>query len=77
MRPTFEEACSQFIHRYTMEHIPEWAKHPADNGKFYAPQFNSDIEWYENTKFYGEDPICGRNECYSTNQTWPLGKWLE
>jgi hypothetical protein len=78
---SFEDAKRQYVHRYTMEHIPNWARTPADRdeeGRYYAPQFRSDCEWYENTKFYGEDGWLGtrRTDCYTTGQTWPLGNWL-
>jgi len=75
---SFEEARRQYVHRYTMEHKPEWAKLPcAGNGRFYAPQYSTDREWYANTIFPGEGPEAGDDHCYSTGQTWPLGKWLE
>lgn len=80
----FEEACRSFVHRFTMEHVPGWARKPLPNGKFYAPQYSNDREWYKNTKFYGyrindrgeARRIGGRRYCNSTNQTWPLGKEL-
>lgn len=75
---SFAQACAAFVHRFTVDHVPAWARKPCDgNGLFYAPQFASDAEWYENTKFYGEPGhIGGRDECYTTGQTWPHGKWL-
>jgi hypothetical protein len=74
---SFETACKQYVHRYTMEHVPAWARTPCDNGKFYAPQFRSDREWYENTKFAGEHELADKKSCYTSGQTWPLGKWLD
>lgn len=72
------EACAKFVHRYTMEHVPAWARVQAPNGKFYAPQFRSDAEWYRNTRFAGEPGHFGRaHECYTTGETWPLGEWLD
>jgi hypothetical protein len=88
MRPTFQQACAKYVHRYTMEHVPAWARKPldrsqlvvnkpADEGDYYAPQFRSDLEWYENTLFPGEPGHIGRRtHCYTTGQTWPLGQWL-
>jgi len=82
---SFEKACAQFVHRYTMDHVPAWAlKHPdaQRNGDpvrpgWYAPQFASDREWYENTKFKGEPGYLGvAGDCYTSGQTWPLGQWL-
>jgi hypothetical protein len=74
-RPTFRQACSQYVHRYTMDHVPAWARVRRDDGTYYAPQYASDLEWYENTLFPGEAGHIGdRNHCYSTGCTWPLGQ---
>lgn len=76
---SFEQAKRMYIHRYTMEHVPQWAKGVAMNGKFYAPRYRSDREWYENTVFPGEAEWLGPREkhCHSDGQSWPLGHWLE
>ncbi len=78
---TLQEAKARFPHRFTMEHRPVWAARQADNGKFYAPQYSSDREWYENTFFKGEEGYLQigssrLGSCYTTNQSWPLGMWL-
>jgi hypothetical protein len=76
-RPSFERAKAQFVHRYTMDHVPNWAKDKAPNGKYYAPQFRTDAEWYANTVFHGEPEHFGtRIECNTRNQSFPLGVWL-
>lgn len=78
---SFDEAKVRFVNRYTMEHIPAWSRYQAPNGLYYAPQFATDREWYENTTFPGEPdhPIGpgSRTYCNTTGQTWPLGKWLD
>ena len=74
---TLEQAKAQYTNRYTMEHIPQWAKEICDNGKYYAPQYTSDLEWYNNTKFAGEGGIADRKHCYSNGQSWPIGQWLD
>jgi hypothetical protein len=78
-RPTFEQACAAYPHRYTLEFRPEWATRPDNTGKFYAPQYRSDREWYDNTVFPGEGKhgLESRRWCYSSNQTWPLGNRLD
>jgi hypothetical protein len=74
---SFEDACRQYVHRFTMDHVPEWARTPLKVGKYYAPQYRSDREWYDNTVFPGEPGHYGtRNECNTHGQTWPLGQWL-
>jgi hypothetical protein len=76
---TFEQARAQYPHRYTMEHIPDWARKLCDGtGKYYAPQYRSDAEWYANTHFPGEHGIPHKSKyCNSNGQTWPLGDWLD
>lgn len=76
MKPSFNKAREAYPYRYTMEHVPFWASKPAPDGKFYAPQFRSDQEWYDNTKF-PPDRECYGNDCYTSGQTWPLGHWLD
>lgn len=77
-RPTLAQACARYVHRYTMQHVPAWAREP-HNGRYYAPQYRSDAEWYASTIFPGEPgyPYGKRNRhCYTSGQTWPLGQWL-
>lgn len=75
---TFQQAKAQFPHRYTMEHVPNWAKLPnPGNGKWYAPQYRTDLEWYDNTYFHGESDQADKTSCYSFNKSWPLGQWLD
>lgn len=74
---SFELAKARYVHRYTMDHVPAWARAKAHNGKFYAPQYRSDREWYELTKFHGESELADKKHCYSSGQTWPVGEWLD
>ena len=75
---TLAQACAQYPNRYTAEHVPAWASKACEgNGLFYAPQFASDVEWYNNTKFHGEVGHVGKkSDCYTSGQTWPFGNWL-
>lgn len=78
-RPTLAEARARYTNRYTLEHVPSWARvvNPG-NGKFYAPQFVSDAQWYENTTFPGEPGHLGiGQDCFTTGATWPRGQWLD
>lgn len=72
---TFAAAKAQYPHRFTMEHVPAWAREPAPSGKFYAPHFRSDREWYDNTEFPA--PRSRARHCYTSGQTWPVGRWLD
>ena len=75
---TFEQACGRYPHRYTMQHVPAWAKEERPDGTFYAPQYRTDREWYENTIFPGEEGLHGNSRhCSSRNPSWPLGKALD
>lgn len=77
---TFERAKAVYSNRYTMEHVPPWARTACEgNGRYYAPQYRTDAEWYANTTFPGESewlPHQARH-CESNGQTWPLGRWLD
>ena len=76
--PTLTQARALYPHRYTMEHVPQWARNPC-GGKFYAPHFRTDAEWYAATAFPGEPACIGDDgkHCLTTGQTWPLGQWLD
>lgn len=76
-RPSFELACRTFTNRYTMEHVPQWAREKQHEGKYYAPHFRTDAEWYAATLFFGESELATKNICHTTGQTWPLGRWLD
>jgi hypothetical protein len=73
---SFDQACTQFTQRFTMEHIPAWARKQREDGTYYAPNYRNDREWYDNTVFHGESDLASKSHCYSTNPTWPLGKVL-
>lgn len=74
-RPTFEHAKRVYVHRFTCEHIPAWARKPRPDGWYYAPQYATDQEWYEKTAFPGEPDHIGRiTGCYSRNASWPCGQ---
>ena len=74
---TFEQAKAQFVHRYTCEHVPAWAKEKSASGKYCAPQYATDQEWYDKTYFYGESELATKKFCYTTDPSWPLGLTLD
>lgn len=79
---SFAQACAQFVHRFTCDHIPAHVRKPHVNpanpekdGLFYAPQWASDREWYDATTFPGEPGLHGNsNHCETGTPTRPLGK---
>lgn len=80
---SFEAAKAQYVHRFTMEHVPAWSRsRPCDSGgtetRYCAPQYRTDREWFDNTIFPGEGHLSPRSEhCEARNQSWPLGQWLD
>lgn len=76
---SFEEAKANYPFRYTLEHVPQWALTPMDNGKYYAPHFRTCREWYDKTLFPGEPggPRAGSACSFSEGQSWPLGMVLD
>jgi hypothetical protein len=42
-----QEALRRFVHRFTRDHVPQWAR----NGKCYPVQFASDQDWLAHTFF--------------------------
>ena len=74
---TLEQAKARYVHRFTMEHIPQWSKtNMIEEGRYPAPQYRTDQEWYDNTLFHGESELASQTHCLSLGQTWPLGKTL-
>ena len=78
------EAMAAYVHRYTAEHVPSWSRRPAPNGRHYAPQYQSDREWLDKTRF----PITRSGQgirlksgstihCESNDPSWPYGQWLD
>lgn len=67
------EALSSYVHRYTGDHTPAWAKEPRPDGGAYPLQFATDAEWLANTWF--KVTAAGRldhrgKQCQSC-ATWP------
>lgn len=75
---SFEQARRQFVHRFTMEHVPGWSRNPMNDGQFYAPQFKTDREWYDAHRFPGDEGLSVREEHSESiaPETWPVGRYL-
>lgn len=78
------EALAAYVHRYTAEHVPSWSRTPAPNGRHYAPQYLSDREWLDKTRFpithsgLGIRLKSGNTiHCESNDPSWPYGQWLD
>lgn len=72
------DALACYLHRYTGDHKPMWAKRERrPDGSEYPVQFASDREWLENTLFpVTKRGTLTRRDCQST-PTWPLGTPVE
>jgi hypothetical protein len=72
------ECLAKFVHRYTVDHKPEWAKQPMGNGKLPPVQFISDREWLEHTLFpiTNAGKLALRHSCNS-NPTFPTSEQIE
>ncbi len=68
-----KEAKARYVHRFTGEHTPEWARKPRSTGKPWPLQFSDDVDWLAHTYF----PVTKAGKlalrpsyCQST-PTWP------
>lgn len=63
-------ALTRYVHRYTRDHVPAWAK--KSNGTVYQVQFASDMDWLSNTTFpvRKDGSLAARGACNS-HPTWP------
>lgn len=41
-----------FVHRFTGEHVPAWAKQPRPDGTAYEPMYATDADWIADKAFY-------------------------
>lgn len=69
---TQQDALRRFVHRFTKEHVPEWAR----SNPNYKPQFASDADWLEHTMFYVTKAgnLDNRYTSCMSVPTWPEGK---
>lgn len=69
------EALARFVHRFTREHKPDWARKPWKDGKPYPVQYASDAEWLARTLFRvtkdGQRFDARAHYCQSGPPTWP------
>lgn len=77
LTPEEQEIClTKFVHRFTREHVPQWAKSPRPDGTAYKPQFASDRDWLENTRFRvtKSGRLDRRAKYCHSSPTWPDGQ---
>lgn len=68
---------NSYVHRYTKEHKPNWANKLRPDGTKHMPQFHSDSDWLNNTKFRVHKKsgrLDHRAKSCESNPTWPHGQ---
>ncbi len=67
------EVLSAYVHRFTGNHKPDWARQPMPNGQEYPLQFKDDNDWLENTLFAvnKDGSLNKRMKHWQSTATWP------
>lgn len=66
-------ALARYVHRFTAEHVPAWARQPRPDGTPYPVQFASDADWLANTDFpvTKAGQLAERPSDCRSRPTWP------
>lgn len=67
------QALRAFVHRFTGDHKPAWARKPMPNGQTYQVQFADDSDWLANTRFAVTKAgrLDKRHGACESTPTWP------
>lgn len=67
------EARRRYVHRFTGEHVPAWARQPRPDGTAYPVQFADDADWLANTDFpvTKAGALASRPSDCRSRPTWP------
>jgi len=62
-----------YVHRFTADHTPQWARKLGPNGEPSPVQFSSDQDWLENTFFRvrKDGRLDSRARSCESHPTWP------
>ena len=74
LRPEVQKhALARFVHRYTRDHKPVWARKKRKNSSPYPVQFASDQEWLANTLFAvrKDGRLSELSHDATSSPTWP------
>src|SRR5262245_231807 len=78
LTPALQKRClAMFVHRYTRDHTPAWAKEARPNGQPYPVQFASDSDWLAHSLFAVSADgarLDRRVRHCESSPTWPDGK---
>lgn len=71
--PQQKQVLSAYVHRFTGNHKPAWARQPMPDGKEYPLQFKDDNDWLENTLFAAnkDGSLNKRVKHCQSSATWP------
>jgi hypothetical protein len=77
--PAREQAKARFVHRFTREHKPTWARGKRPDGKSYRVQFASDADWLEHSEFAvtKSGKLDARSSHCVSHPTWPDGEGFD
>lgn len=67
------DALARYVHRFTRDHVPGWARVPRPDGTAYPVQFDSDGDWLSHTRFAVTQAgdFEDRARYCQSNPTWP------
>ena len=70
---TRAEVLRAFVHRFTGDHKPDWARKPRPDGTAYPLQFKDDADWLANTFFAinRDGSLSAKQHFCSSSPTWP------
>lgn len=62
-----------YVHRFTGQHKPTWARKPRPDGSDYPVQFKDDQDWLAHTEFYvtPKGRLDRRQDLCFSHATWP------
>lgn len=62
-----------YVHRFTGDHFPQWARDPRPDGSAYPVQFANDADWLANTWFRARKNgrLDRRVQHCDSRPTWP------
>ena len=77
LRPEVQTEClRRFVHRFTGEHLPQWATRP--DCEACPVQFADDWDWLAHTRFHvtKTGKLDGRFDSCESSPTWPFNPEL-
>jgi len=68
-----QHVLAAYVHRFTRDHKPAWARWPREDGQVSPVQFASDADWLANTRFAvrKNGRLDGRARYCESSPTWP------